>query len=124
SFSGHDAKSAPCAAALACAPQKPDGGVPPGPAGIVLVSTLFWKILVTRVNGKMCAPGADIGLVHPPRANPRCVCGGQCFWRATIANIFRARRLSGSLAALVWRFRSPHHSCSESEMRTSEPKPH
>src|SRR5215470_1173437 len=25
---------------------------------------------------------------------------------------------------LVWRFRSPHHSCSESEMRTSEPKPH
>src|SRR5205823_5104699 len=23
---------------------------------------------------------------------------------------------------LVWRFRSPHHSCSESEMRTSEPK--
>ena len=26
--------------------------------------------------------------------------------------------------ALVWRFRSPHHSRSESEMRTSEPKPH
>jgi hypothetical protein len=25
---------------------------------------------------------------------------------------------------LVWRFRSPHHSYSESEMRTSEPKPH
>src|SRR5262249_5222419 len=25
---------------------------------------------------------------------------------------------------LVWRFRSPHHFCSESEMRTSEPKPH
>src|SRR5262249_45076674 len=25
---------------------------------------------------------------------------------------------------LVWRFRSPHHSCSDSEMRTSEPKPH
>ena len=25
---------------------------------------------------------------------------------------------------LVWRFRSPHHSCRESEMRTSEPKPH
>src|SRR5215203_6169318 len=25
---------------------------------------------------------------------------------------------------LVWRFRSPHHSCGESEMRTSEPKPH
>src|SRR6266404_7549274 len=24
----------------------------------------------------------------------------------------------------VWRFRSPHHFCSESEMRTSEPKPH
>ena len=26
--------------------------------------------------------------------------------------------------ALVWRFRSPHHSCGEFEMRTSEPKPH
>ena len=26
--------------------------------------------------------------------------------------------------ALVWRFRSPHHSSSESEVRTSEPKPH
>src|SRR5262249_9362058 len=25
---------------------------------------------------------------------------------------------------VVWRFRSPHYSCSESEMRTSEPKPH
>src|SRR5882757_1053015 len=25
---------------------------------------------------------------------------------------------------LVWRFRSPHHSCSESEIRTSESKPH
>ena len=24
----------------------------------------------------------------------------------------------------VWRFRSPHHTCGESEMRTSEPKPH
>jgi hypothetical protein len=28
--------------------------------------------------------------------------GWQCFWRATIANIFRARRLSRWLAALVW----------------------
>jgi hypothetical protein len=27
-------------------------------------------------------------------------------------------------AHLVWRFRSTHHSCGESEMRTSEPKPH
>src|SRR5262249_52790757 len=78
-------------------------GVPPGPAGIVLMNTLFWKILVTRVNGKMCAPGADLGLVHPPHANHGG--GGKCFWQATIANIFRARRLSGSLAALVWRFR-------------------
>jgi hypothetical protein len=25
---------------------------------------------------------------------------------------------------LVWRFRSPHHFCGKSEMRTSEPKPH
>src|SRR5262249_13961747 len=28
-------------------------GVPPGPAGVVLVNTFFWKILVTRVNGKI-----------------------------------------------------------------------
>src|SRR5262249_31591313 len=28
------------------------------------------------------------------------------------------------ITGLVWRFRSPHHCCSESEMRTSEPKPH
>jgi len=27
-------------------------------------------------------------------------------------------------AAAVWRFRSPHHSCRELDMRTSEPKPH
>src|SRR5262249_7433118 len=35
-----------------------------------------------------------------------------------------ARREQNCLTALVWRFRSPHHSCSDSEMRTSEPKPH
>src|SRR6516164_2193563 len=29
-----------------------------------------------------------------------------------------------SYGLLVWRFRSPHHSFRESEMRTSEPKPH
>jgi hypothetical protein len=28
-------------------------GVPPEPAGVVLLNTFFWKILVTRVNGKM-----------------------------------------------------------------------
>jgi tetratricopeptide (TPR) repeat protein len=35
-------------------------------------------------------------------------------------------RLAQTLAefALVWRFRSPHHSCGEFIMRTSEPKPH
>src|SRR5262249_40592830 len=70
--------------------NKTGGGVPPGPAGIVLVSTLFWKILVTRVNGKM--RGAQAGFWR---------CGGKCFCRATIANIFRARRLSGPLAALA-----------------------
>ena len=30
----------------------------------------------------------------------------------------------GKSHALVWRFRSPHHSCREFVMRTSEPKPH
>src|SRR5262249_19301291 len=34
------------------------------------------------------------------------------------------QRSEKRLPKLVWRFRSPHHSCSESEMRTSEPKPH
>src|SRR5262249_43269619 len=34
------------------------------------------------------------------------------------------RHRIGLRSALVWRFRSPHHSCSESEMRTSEPKPY
>ena len=34
------------------------------------------------------------------------------------------RSLAGLRAILVWRFRSPHHSCGESDMRTSEPKPH
>jgi len=28
------------------------------------------------------------------------------------------------LSALVWRFRSPHHSSREFAMRTSEPTPH
>src|SRR5262249_28397640 len=36
----------------------------------------------------------------------------------------RRREIEKALPALVWRFRSPHHPCSESEMRTSEPKPH
>src|SRR5262245_16329576 len=30
----------------------------------------------------------------------------------------------GMAEPLVWRFGSPHHFCSEPEMRTSEPKPH
>src|SRR6516162_5066368 len=37
--------------------KKPDGGIPPGPAGAVLVNTLFSKILVTRVNRKICRAG-------------------------------------------------------------------
>ncbi len=39
----------------------------------------------------------------------------------------RQRRRPARLACsqkLVWRFRSPHHSCREFVMRTSEPKPH
>jgi hypothetical protein len=35
---------------------------------------------------------------------------------------FIARRRQKCL--LVWRFRIPHHSFRESDMRTSEPKPH
>ena len=42
---------------------------------------------------------------------------------AEILGAVRGRRRTGK-AALVWRFRSPHHSCSDSEMRISEPKPH
>src|SRR5262249_41686380 len=44
---------------------------------------------------------------------------------AVVALGFRlALKHSYAVLQLVWRFRSPHHSCSESEMRTSEPKPH
>src|SRR5262249_22146953 len=43
---------------------------------------------------------------------------------AVVALGFRlALKHSYAVLQLVWRFRSPHHSCSESEMRTSEPKP-
>src|ERR1700730_12704925 len=37
----------------ASAQQKARRGVPPGRLGVVLVNTLFWKILVTRVKRKM-----------------------------------------------------------------------
>src|SRR5438093_13716151 len=33
--------------------QKARRGVPPGRLGVVLVNTLFWKILVTRVKRKI-----------------------------------------------------------------------
>src|SRR5262249_33752418 len=36
--------------------------VPPVPVDAVLVSTLFWKILVTRVNGKYAAHAPSSGL--------------------------------------------------------------
>src|SRR6266511_3914981 len=63
--------------ALACA-TTPGGGVAPGPAGVVLMNTLFWKILITRVNGKMRVPEADIG-ARPSSSRPPPVCGGECF---------------------------------------------
>jgi hypothetical protein len=49
--------------------QKIPSGVPPGPAGAVLVNTFFWKILVTRVNEKISpASGFDhIRRNHRPR---------------------------------------------------------
>src|SRR5215471_12782347 len=47
------------------------------------------------------------------------------FLRAGHGPGHQARRArSRKCRRLVWRFRSPHHSRSESEMRTSEPKPH
>src|SRR5262245_58809428 len=36
--------------------NKSPSGVPPGPAGAVLVNTFFWKILVTRVNRNFRPP--------------------------------------------------------------------
>src|SRR5262249_51353069 len=42
-------------------------GVPPGPAGVVLVNTFFWKILVTRVNGKIRHASGFIRLAPCPR---------------------------------------------------------
>ncbi len=43
---------------------------------------------------------------------------------APILPIARHASSPTALGPLVWRFRSPHHSCGQSEMRTSEPKPH
>ena len=43
---------------------------------------------------------------------------------ATTAATSARTTTTGTGTRLVWRFRSPHHSCGESEMRTSEPKPH
>jgi hypothetical protein len=37
---------------------------------------------------------------------------------------FRGDASARSKARPVWRFRSPHHSCGDSKMRTSKPKPH
>ena len=44
-------------------------------------------------------------------------------------NVFAGRAPAARSAKIrqgqvVWRFRSPHHFCGKSEMRTSEPKPH
>jgi uncharacterized membrane protein YfcA len=45
-------------------------------------------------------------------------------WIGLLALSLNPRRWSDLLSdELVWRFRSPHHSCRDSEMRTSEPKP-
>jgi hypothetical protein len=37
----------------ALARQETRRGIPPGPSGAISVNTLFWKILVTRVNREM-----------------------------------------------------------------------
>src|SRR5262249_57647998 len=62
--SGSRRQGAPCAW-RASAQQKARGGIPPGPAGAVLMNTLFSKILVTRVNRKICG-----GLRSPDRPPP------------------------------------------------------
>src|SRR5262245_3890452 len=41
---------------------------------------------------------------------------GRALWRPKVK--------IGLIRYPVWRFRSPHHCCGESKMRTSEPKPH
>src|SRR5262249_32954114 len=41
--------------------KKAGSAVPPVPADAILVSTLFWKILVTRVNGKYAAHAGSSG---------------------------------------------------------------
>src|SRR5215467_12773211 len=48
-------------------------------------------------------------------------CEGPTTLRRVCGGTFKSKK---PVNLLVWRFRSPHHSCSESEMRTSEPKPH
>src|SRR5262249_14632952 len=53
-----------------------------------------------------------------------------CYWPAFGGKADISHRLAdtrdfmSTRPSLVWRFISPHHFCSESEMRTSEPKPH
>src|SRR5262245_64593345 len=44
-----------CDVTLAARNKKARDGVLPGPVGAALVSTFFWKILVTRVNWKCAA---------------------------------------------------------------------
>jgi hypothetical protein len=47
-------------AARGRATKNPARGIPPGPSGAISVNTLFWKILVTRVNREMgSAMGAE-----------------------------------------------------------------
>jgi hypothetical protein len=48
------------------AQQKTRSGVLPGPAGAVWVNAFFWKILVTRVNGKIRDASGFIRLARHP----------------------------------------------------------
>jgi hypothetical protein len=47
-------KNTPRAGASRPRNKKPGAVSRPGRPGVVLVNTLFWKILVTRVKRKMC----------------------------------------------------------------------
>ena len=69
-------------------------------------------VIAMSVVGLLSGEGG--GPDETPRNRSRAPCVAP-YWRIVWGR---------GLDRLVWRFRSPHHSCGTSEMRTSEPKPH
>ena len=86
------------------------GAVPPLSAQESRATVKRGEALLTR-NCARCHATGTAGLSPHPEAPP-------------FRTLSRRYPVEGLAEALVWRFRSPHHSGGESETRTSEPKPH